>query len=964
MQTLMPSENTGKKTSGTKTTLNAIVDLSEDKNVSANVNMFTELEYARVKYLVTKEKFNVPAAKKRATKELVAVFGAKVDDISATSISLDTTDAGSALLIASVLLQGDLSASKFGTRLADIADNFAENGSLSDADLRAELADWASKVDSTDNFAAIRANIKNLKLLASVPDFESFIYTFWTMEYRLGLCTDSLEETVVKNTNKKSDNYGAGYACTSRHWHKSTALDTDLGLCTAKKEGSFEERKQEKKDTEYYVCRAGTWNKITETQFELKECTEERELEYVQTKSDEYFVCTDKQWKELDAVTYELKLCTDARNLEFAKTEKSGSYVCEWSDGEGAWRKATNVEVELGVCGGKNVTADSIYKMDDDNYYVCSQGVWKAAEKLAYELQQLGPCAESNNLDIGETEHFGKYVCDNNEWREATEPESEFGVCGLEGVKADSIYKTSKSNYYVCNDGAWKNSKKDDYEFQQLGACTASLNLETRETESGKKFVCENSAWREPDEIESKIGVCGSSRIPTNSFDAIADKYYICLNKKWTETDSISYLLKTRCFESNKEKRMKTSSNDYYGCLQKSDAWNWTPITLVQYEYGFCSTSNSNNKTMKKASDNTYWYCNSNSWQSISDTVYSAGKFCNSSTDSTYSNGWTCVHTGSGYSIKYYWRTANAGEKATKLVCTKSYLKTVHDSWTCVASGWRSATSGEKATGLYCRSDILGVSRPNNGYACDVANESWRSATSLEIAIDTNCYASTLNNYRIGNSKLYKCTNASSHTWTEIPMQTLKSVYAGDYGGTNRYRNYRYITLGDTSLMIEPVKIRHSTDSATTWTCPGNISSECDDTGVEYDWAGALAIDKKNNSALPSPALSGHIQGACPSGWHVPNTTEGKWKSSYSDVTHRIDQILGWKSATQSAWLSYPGDGDSYPTQYTSGHIDYLKYDAWYMDAVFSIPSSVTTYVPSYAALKKSYKFVYCVKTK
>ena len=336
------NENTGKKTSGTKTTLSALVDLSSGKSVKANVNVFTELEYARAKHLVLKEKFNVPAAKKRATKELLAEFGGKGDDLTATSLSLsDTSSAGKALLAAGILLQGELSASKFGSLLDDVAELFAAKGNLDSAELRADLADWASKADSADAYASIRNNVKALKLMASVPDFESALYGFWTKEYSLGACTDSLESTIKKNENKLSDNYGAGYACTAKRWHKATALDTDLGLCVAKMEGSFKEYKGGK-ETEYYVCKSGTWNKITATQYELKECTESIELKYVATKSKEYFVCTDKQWVAIDSITYELKLCTESRNKELAKTEKAGSYVCEWDGEEGSWRKPTD----------------------------------------------------------------------------------------------------------------------------------------------------------------------------------------------------------------------------------------------------------------------------------------------------------------------------------------------------------------------------------------------------------------------------------------------------------------------------------------------------------------------------------------------------------------------------------------------------------------------------------------------
>ena len=867
------NEVTGKKTSGSKTTLSALVDLSEGKTVKANVNLFTDLEYARAKHLVLKEKFNVPAAKKRATKELLSVFGGKGDDdLTATTLSLsDTTSAGKALLFASILLQGELSASKFGILLGGIEEFFGSTGGLDSAEATAAFADWASKADSTDNFAAIRENVKAMKLVTAVPDFESALYAFWTNEYGLGACTDSLESTIEKNSNKKSENYGAGYACTARRWHKATALDTELGLCTGKMEGQFKEYKGGK-STEYYVCKAGSWNKITETQFELKECTEDRDNEYVMTKDSSYFVCSDKQWKELDADGFELKDCNKDRDQKIFKTKR-------------------------------------------ENYYKCVSGEWEKTDKLSYELQDAGACTEKNNLDTYETESFGIYVCDNKEWREATEPESEFGVCGTNDVTADSIYKTEKSNYFVCTGGVWERSSRDDYEFQQLGACTQAMNLETHETESGKEFVCDNKEWREPTSLEKENGVCGSPTVPTDSFAVSADKHYVCLNKKWTETDSISYELKTRCFETNNEKRMKTKSNDYYGCRGSGDNWNWTSIKLVEYEHGFCSTSNSNNRAMKKASDNTYWYCDSY-WKTISDTVYLAGEFCYKS---------------------------------------KTTQGLIRNGWTCDNGSWRTSTAGEIATNLYCQSGVEGIRTPNNGYACDSDKNEWRKATSLEIAIDTNCYSvvydysSTAYDYRIANNKIYRCSDPINHTWTEIPIQTLKNTPAGDYGPTTV--NYHYATLRDTSFMVEPLKIRHKADSAVNWICEDNKPSNCTSIGVKYTWKAALAYDSYTT-------LAGHIQGACPTGWHVPNTAEAIWLARYvGDIYYRVNTINGNTNATRAAWISYDVEHTCPAKQLNGQWIAYCNY-AW----KWSIDQSYFTY-PNDAYKLTDYFYVYCIKT-
>lgn len=207
---------TGKKASGTRTKIHAIVDLSASKKVKGNVNLFTELEQARAKNLVSNDKFNVPAAKVRATEEILALFGVKAPKgLTATDVSLaDTGDVGAALYAFTVMVQANLSVSKFNSRLGNMADDFAEDGSFDDAEMRAAIADYLSEVDGTDGFASIRTNME--QVVAKVPDFESVLLEFWTSELGLGECSDSLETTAVTVKNKNSSLFHKGFACTSK----------------------------------------------------------------------------------------------------------------------------------------------------------------------------------------------------------------------------------------------------------------------------------------------------------------------------------------------------------------------------------------------------------------------------------------------------------------------------------------------------------------------------------------------------------------------------------------------------------------------------------------------------------------------------------------------------------------------------------------------------------------------------
>jgi len=843
------NEVTGKKTSGSKTTLSALVDLSEGKTVKANVNLFTDLEYARAKHLVLKEKFNVPAAKKRATKELLAVFGGKGDDdLTATALSLsDTTSAGKALLFASILLQGELSASKFGILLGGIEEFFGSTGGLDSAEATAAFADWASKVDSTDNFAAIRENVKSMKLVAAVPDFESALYAFWTKEYGLGACTDSLESTIEKNSNKKSENYGAGYACTARRWHKATALDTELGLCTGKMEGQFKEYKGGK-TAEYYVCKVGSWNKITETQFELKECTEDRDNEYVMTKDSSYFVCSDKQWKELDADGFELKDCNKDRDQKIFKTKR-------------------------------------------ENYYKCVSGEWEKTDKLSYELQDAGACTEKNNLDSYETESFGIYVCDNKEWRETSSLEKEIGICG-DKDNSDSTFKQNGTHYYVC------------------------------------------------------------------------------LNKNWAETDSISFDVKALCGEANMDKRKKSGENNYYICQNSEGKWTWNSIDLIIYELGLCQKSK-NDSTMGKTSDNRYWHCANNKWETISDTIYTTKKFCNAANDSTFANGYACIFTAS----KYRWRAQTPAEKANNIFCTTSNSNpySIMNGYVCESSGWRDATAAEKATNQICNSNIVydvinryacvpSLIRTNYGYQINYDHVSyyWKTANDAEIATGQVCYSGApykINGYRcsgsgtwiehswvaltelekaldsvcVGGKKnviykgyvcadddwrqattseielnkacnevlyiendasIYKC-QASTHTWNQEAIPSFTNTSDG--------YTYRYIHIGDYDYMIDNVKNHHDNDSASNWWCYENKWENCEKYGMLYTWTAVLGIPQTYLDANYTGSLT-EIQGACPEGWHVPTKAEMTAinNSSNKSLKNIINKDVGSYDPAQS----------------------------------------------------------------
>ena len=113
-----------------------------------------------------------------------------------------------------------------------------------------------------------------------------------------------------------------------------------------------------------------------------------------------------------------------------------------------------------------------------------------------------------------------------------------------------------------------------------------------------------------------------------------------------------------------------------------------------------------------------------------------------------------------------------------------------------------------------------------------------------------------------------------------------------DYDGNE----YHTIKIGDQCWMKENMRAKHFSDGTaiqtgtdTSWTTPyyyyhsESAHYNLEDLGYYYNWAAAM-----NNSASSSANPSG-VQGVCPTGWHVPSSSE--WNQLYA------------YARSQSSWL-------------------------------------------------------------
>jgi hypothetical protein len=412
--------------------LNALVDISNRDSV--NVNVLTHLEYERVHYLVTREKYTVEKAKQKAQQEILKLFHMELDSVpSAEDMDIfGSTDANAALLAISILLQGDASSLALSALLNEVSNDIYETGEKTGTpsdSLFAAIADWALYAHCAfwdyifvgtqylSKFEFIRWSVLNWGLNKTVPDFEKFIRRFFSIESGLGICgSDSVPVGLVKNvTNKFSkrfyasdysnvDNSDERFICKEKEGLKSWQMASDIEKDTAAWGHNYKEgdaRNGSVNQTWTYVYQDGGWRRGTELDSLLVKaggiaCITDGDTSTVKY-NDVYYVCTPqtsgdvvRMWVVASDIyndTYEARdECKKGKDGVYGdgtmlngRVNTGKVYVCDNRE----FRQAEPIEIN----GGKGCTTynrDGYYVLDRDvngnkqySFYKCTVDGWK-----------------------------------------------------------------------------------------------------------------------------------------------------------------------------------------------------------------------------------------------------------------------------------------------------------------------------------------------------------------------------------------------------------------------------------------------------------------------------------------------------------------------------------------------------------------------------------------------------------
>lgn len=154
-------------------------------------------------------------------------------------------------------------------------------------------------------------------------------------------------------------------------------------------------------------------------------------------------------------------------------------------------------------------------------------------------------------------------------------------------------------------------------------------------------------------------------------------------------------------------------------------------------------------------------------------------------------------------------------------------------------------------------------------------------------------------------SQIYIDINKKDGSHMRVELNKIDSLTFGECPSTlvdaRNGKTYNVVMIGSQCWMAENLNIgtmiNGSNDQQDNSTiekyCYNNTEDSCSIYGGLYQWAEAVNYqDDATNSSSPSSDFSGHVQGICPDGWHIPTLTEFEELKTFvnNDATKLIDE--------------------------------------------------------------------------
>ena len=482
----------------------------------------------------------------------------------------------------------------------------------------ARLSDYMGKCDSTTEFK--EGKLHGLRYVCRKGVWD----TFTKLEGEIGICSpkkqgvidttedkyayicdenswrtatkhDYLGDCLPKVENKIRPYGGDKYICRDSAWVKLSAIEADLGLCTAGIQGKIDTT--EKKAA--YICDSLSWRYVKANDIGGA-CNASKQDKIIDVNGTKYY-CDKSKWISFGSIQEEIGICTDTYK---GKVDSIGEgmgktyYLCDT-----IWNVVYTLDLKFGRCTG--ALEGTVKSLGGLEKYKCTKSDWK----LVSYSDALPKCDSSQwgrVVEYSDTE----YACKTTYWEKLDAFEKTNGVCSKKNqgavIKVDGVG-------YICTTNGW--SKTGD-QVASLGECTYKDSTVYKATPGGIYYACHNYGWTPTTSIEQVFGKCNfkneGKQVVYNNKEYVCDS--VALGKGWHQLSAIDTL---RGYCSNKRLGDTiTYVGDHYLCKKGSSYNAWTKVGYREF-MGVCTVAREGHKMFNGLN---YSLCADEKWVGVTET--------------------------------------------------------------------------------------------------------------------------------------------------------------------------------------------------------------------------------------------------------------------------------------------------------------------------------------------------------
>ena len=260
-----------------------------------------------------------------------------------------------------------------------------------------------------------------------------------------------------------------------------------------------------------------------------------------------YFICENRAWRVADDIEYDTyqQKCDEDGKIVFGNVNKNLAYDCD----EKIWRHASDVEAALGGCIEEK--SDEMAKTDGA-YYICQNREWRAATDIemdTYKWQNTMKEAKDGDVKYGDVVKTNCYVYENASWRSGNATDCSLGLRGCTAMRQDTVGKGNSDAWYKCVSLTWRTATDIEKDSATWGA--GKFDGEVRAGQINKIFYyiydASIKAWRKATTLEKDTYDYKNNKDWTDGMEGeikkgeVTDTIYVFDSTVWRIATEIEY---------------------------------------------------------------------------------------------------------------------------------------------------------------------------------------------------------------------------------------------------------------------------------------------------------------------------------------------------------------------------------------------------------------------------------------